>query len=407
MGVTLIISVLVVTLVAMSTSQRSTSTPQLPLSALHEPPTIGSTWRHARLPRSAALQQNQQLERPPVNTSACLITASPDGEQCGGRKICYVCPNITWRAAVEATGLLPVRMLGAQADGTDDSEAVRATLNATQCCGGCAFFSPGVYSVNSTVIIHGGGGCIKGATGSNTAVAQSLATTAGNSVLIGLMSEGPTLAIIDADDGVLLQDLNVKGGTMGVLIRGGAGIRFNNVYVEASKLGDHVDTSAANCRKTGCNVVLGSMNAALVVENCFWLWFEHSAFAFYGGTGSRGCPGGPGSLPCDWGQRPTVILRGAPRCSGDCPDGPRPRGMPSSGLVEEVYLVRFEKVIFGGGGVQYQQTSNQSTTAGWIDFVSCTQETSAVPLLDLQSAPNVTNTFPGTALRSNIYLPGI
>eukprot|EP01048_Picozoa_sp_COSAG05_P029187 COSAG05_NODE_9462_length_622_cov_1.158700_1_plen_113_part_01 len=69
--------------------------------------------------------------------------------------------------------------------------------------------------------------------------------------------------------------------------------------------------------------------------------------------------------------------------------------MKSSGLVEEVYLVRFEKIIFGGGGVQYQQTSNQSSTAGWFDFVSCTQESSATPLLDLQSAPNVTNTFPG------------
>jgi hypothetical protein len=113
------------------------------------------------------------------------------------------------------------------------------------------------------------------------------------------------------------------------------------------------------------------------IESSFWLWFEHSSFAFYGGTGSRGCPGGPGTLPCDWGQRPTVILRGAPRCSGpprpECPAGPRSRGMKSSGLVEEVYLVRFEKIIFGGGGVQYQQMSNESSTAGWFDFVSCTQ----------------------------------
>ena len=58
--------------------------------------------------------------------------------------------------------------------------------------------------------------------------------------------------------------------------------------------------------------------------------------------------------------------------------------MKSSGLVEEVYLVRFEKIILGGGGVQYQQTSNESTTAGWFDFVSVTQESSATPLLDLQ-----------------------
>ena len=53
----------------------------------------------------------------------------------------------------------------------------------------------------------------------------------------------------------------------------------------------------------------------------------------------------------------------------------------SSGLVEEVYLVRFENVIFGGGGVQYQQTSNASSTAGWFDFILVTQESSATPLL--------------------------
>lgn len=63
--------------------------------------------------------------------------------------------------------------------------------------------------------------------------------------------------------------------------------------------------------------------------------------------------------------------------------------MKSSGLVEEVYLVRFEKIILGGGGVQYQQTSNQSNTAGWFDFVSVTMETSATALLDIQNAPNV------------------
>ena len=47
------------------------------------------------------------------------------------------------------------------------------------------------------------------------------------------------------------------------------GVRINNVYVEATALGDDVDTTAANCRKGACNVVLGSMNAAVVVENTF------------------------------------------------------------------------------------------------------------------------------------------
>ena len=39
------------------------------------------------------------------------------------------------------------------------------------------------------------------------------------------------------------------------------------------------------------------MNAAMVVENCFWLWFENSAFAFYGEDGH--CPNGPGRESSD------------------------------------------------------------------------------------------------------------
>ena len=77
----------------------------------------------------------------------------------------------------------------------------------------------------------------------------------------------------------------------------------------------------------------------------------------------------------------------------------------SSGLVEEVYLVRFENVIFGGGGVQYQQTSNASSTAGWFDFIGVTQESSATPLLDIQvilpPAPGVSNEGP----RSRVLVP--
>lgn len=61
--------------------------------------------------------------------------------------------------------------------------------------------------------------------------------------------------------------------------------------------GDDVDTTAEGCKKAGCNVVLGSMNAAMVVENCFWLWFENSAFAFYGEDGH--CPNGPGRESSD------------------------------------------------------------------------------------------------------------
>jgi hypothetical protein len=112
---------------------------------------------------------------------------------------------------IEATGLLSVKEFGALGNSVnDDAPAVRAALNATTCCGGCVFFPPGVFRLNSTVSIRG---CVKGATGSNSGIAQSLATTAGSAQLIG-PAQGPALAIIDALDGTLLQDLNIKGSTM-------------------------------------------------------------------------------------------------------------------------------------------------------------------------------------------------
>ena len=63
---------------------------------------------------------------------------------------------------------------------------------------------------------------IAGATGPNTGVSQSLGTTAGNSYLLAMYNEGPTLAIIDAHDGTLLQDLNVKGAHSSAAITGSA-----------------------------------------------------------------------------------------------------------------------------------------------------------------------------------------
>ena len=75
----------------------------------------------------------------------------------------------------------------------------------------------------------------------------------------------------------------------------------------------------------------------------------------------------------------------------------------------QVYLVRFDKVIFTGGGVQYQQVVADpgGAPAGWFDFVSCTQEVSATPLLDLQSA-SFKGYFPGLAqvvIRDYVSIP--
>jgi hypothetical protein len=46
-----------------------------------------------------------------------------------------------------------------------------------------------------------------------------------------------------------------------------AGIRFINVGAEVSHDMDHVNATKEGCNATACNVVIGSMNAAMVVEN--------------------------------------------------------------------------------------------------------------------------------------------
>ena len=85
---------------------------------------------------------------------------------------------------------------------------------------------------------------------------------------------------------------------------------------------------------------------------CHRLWFERSAFTDQANSGK--CPH-PYKLPCDWGQRPTVIMRGIWNS--------RDADMQltdQQGPVPGVYLVRFDTVIFTGGGVQYQQMRNDS-----------------------------------------------
>jgi predicted nucleic acid-binding Zn-ribbon protein len=42
---------------------------------------------------------------------------------------------------------------------------------------------------------------------------------------------------------------------------------------------DNVNLTADGC--DGCNVVLGSNNTALVIENAFWIWAEDCSFFFY------------------------------------------------------------------------------------------------------------------------------
>ena len=96
--------------------------------------------------------------------------------------------------------------------------------------------------------------------------------------------------------------------------------------------------------------------------------------------------------PCEWGQRPSVILR-AQYFQRDA----QMNLTNQQGVCPGVYLVRFDEAIFTGGAVQYQQLVNDTggSPSGWMDFVSCCLESSATPLLDLQSDPAMTGYYPG------------
>ena len=123
----------------------------------------------------------------------------------------------------------------------------------------------------------------------------------------------------------MFTNLDIEAVGTGVKIFNAALIRFQGVAISVSANVDKVNVSADGCH--GCNVVLGSDNAALVVEDTFWLWAEDSSFIF--------------SPTVSAGQRPAVILRGTDKDGHDK-------------SVNTVYLVLFSRVVIAGGGVQYQ-----------------------------------------------------
>ena len=99
-----------------------------------------------------------------------------------------------------------------------------------------------------------------------------------------------------------------------------------------------------------CNVVLGSMSAAMVVENSFWVSAEDTSFFFY----PTYLANGSAPNPSDRGQRPSVILR------GNTPG--RRYG------VDTVYLVSFTRIVLSGGQVQYQQVVAGEQWPGFYDL---------------------------------------
>lgn len=271
-----------------------------------------------------------------------------------------VCPT-KLSAQVNATGLLPVDLFRTAADGSDVpcDVATRLAINMSKVCGGTIFFAT-ACDFNSTVIVPGatsfqGGG--DGGSGEFLFRPQSL---------ISGPDHGPAF-LVQHTTNVEFTNLEIAGHNTGVIVTDSALVRFRNVGIRADYQGlgdDDVNLTRAGC--DGCNVVLGSNNTALVIENSFWVWAEDCSFFFY--PLYRDAGASPDRHD-GWGQRPSVIIRG---------------NTPGHFGINTVYLLHFGRITMSGGGFQYQQLVAGDQWPGFYDFNWITTEVSATPLLDVQ-----------------------
>jgi hypothetical protein len=270
-------------------------------------------------------------------------------------------------ASVNATGLLPVDWFRATFNVSCD-QAVRLAMNTSQhSCGGVLFFATSC-AFESTVVVPSGVGFQGGAGTSDEFSTPTQAEVRGPAV-------GPAFLLASVEE-VHFSDLVIIGGTTGVYITDTALVRFTNVAIHAQWQGtghDNVNLTADGC--DGCNVVLGSNNTALVVENSFWVWAEDSSFYFYPMYGHGPPPFNNPAAGATWGQRPTVIIR------GNHPG--RTQG------INTVYLLHFDRIVCSGGGFQYQQLVDGEQWPGFYDFNWVSTERAATPWFDVQSAPDV------------------
>ena len=263
------------------------------------------------------------------------------------------CPAAIAREVL-SSGLLSVRLLNATADGvTDDAAAVRAAIRlSVGPCGGRGFFPSGTYLINSTIVLCDGElgmGQFVSLVGEGDGKGSSSKLISHNATAPILLLGGHYKYSLGAS--FHLDHLGIQGAVTGVAIVSSATAFFTNCDISASLNTGTID------------------NAALVVNNSFWIWFESTDFE--GPPPLGGANSGNHSVP-------SVILRGAP--PGACThDG--------QACVEEdvdgTYLVRFDRSVFTYGGVQYQQLTNLTSPIGNWEFLSCTLESSDGPLLDI------------------------
>ena len=238
---------------------------------------------------------------------------------------------------VNATGLLPVDWFRYGNGSTANEvrtcdDAVRLAMNMSlQHCGGALYFGS-KCEFKSTVDVLSGIGFKGGGVHMDNFQTTPQQEIAGP-------RDGPAFRLSGVHQ-VYFDSLSILGVHSGVIITDSALARFTNCAIHATTQqptgADAVELSAEGC--DGCNVVFGSNNTALVIENSFWVWAEDSSFFFYPQySGSSG-----GITPkANKGQRPSVIIRGntAGRKFG----------------IDTTYLLHFDRIIVSGGGFQYQQ----------------------------------------------------
>lgn len=121
----------------------------------------------------------------------------------------------------------------------------------------------GRYKFDKTVALRG---CLVGGGGGGGAQNQVRP-----SVQIYGPASGPAVSI--SGENIYVSDLTFNGGTLAVYVANAAIVRFVNVGAQITEMGtgiDRVNSTIEGCKRTACNVVLGSMNAAMVIENSFW-----------------------------------------------------------------------------------------------------------------------------------------
>jgi hypothetical protein len=338
-------------LLAASSVSAAALTPRLrEVLGEHDDVSHGSDDTHAAL---ASLSARFRRQPPPVQARGTggRLSKPPAG----------VCPP-ELEASVNDTGLLPVDYFRG-ANVTCD-QATRLAINmSANACGGVVYFASSC-DFESTVIVPGGICLHGGGSGGGDEFSFRPQTH------IGGPKQGPAF-LVEHVTNVQFQALEIEGWNTGVIVTDSAVVRFTNVAIHADAQGvgaDDVNLTATGC--SGCNVVLGSNNTALVIENSFWVWAEDCSFYFY----PLYRDAGPSPATHDHGQRPSVIIRG---------------NTPGHFGINTVYLLHFGRIVVSGGGFQYQQLVAGDQWPGFYDFNWVTSEVSATPLLDVQVAPGL------------------